>query len=522
LEASPELNWTPCYDQFTCTKLEVPLDYEDKAVGTTFVSYIKWTTNATNTANSTQDILFNPGGPGVSGVEYLRTSLALFQQQFGLENNFVSFDPRGVGASGPDVSCFPGEKGASRFYSYDQFETVDVNDPKTLRKAYARSGAFGDFCSRVHSAANDTTRYANTVATARDMLHYTELLAESKGQDPSLSELYYYGISYGTILGMTFAALFPDRVGRVIVDGVVDAEDYYAGKWRTNLVDADAAVRYFFETCHKAGKNGTCPFWAESPDAIEERYHAIMDDVEASPIPVSDGETPAIFTTADIKRLVMAVPYKPIANFPLFATVLAELETRSVATISKIFGIGARRDDCKASSAAPNENAQYYIGCNDANGRFNMSTYESWVEQVEYLHNQSYFLGEKWATDLGINCRQLKVNPPASQVFEGYPGAKSTKNPLLFVSSTIDLVTPLRSAKKMAARFGGAALLVQDSVGHASSSSPSKCTYGHLQQYIKDASLPEEGTICAADEFPFDTPPSSDDSINMLKKRNFF
>jgi hypothetical protein len=85
---------------------------------------------------------------------------------------------------------------------------------------------------------------------------------------------------------------------------------------------------------------------------------------------------------------------------------------------------------------------------------------------------------------------------------------------LLFVSTAIDPVTPLRAAEKMVKRFGGARLLVQDSVGHASTSSPSKCTYAVLRRYLDTGELPEEGKHCASDKVPF-----RDQAGVVLRKR---
>ena len=501
--------------------LEVPLDYSNETAGTTGIAFVKWTTNDTSASNSAQDILLNPGGPGGSGVNFLVGSLQDLLDRFGTENNFVSFDPRGVAYSGPSVSCFPGKSGTAALYDPDLLDIVDVDDERSLREAYAKSGAFGEFCNRAHSAQNDTAKYANTVATATDMLRYTEVLAESKGQEPGDSELWYYGVSYGTVLGTTFAALFPDRVGRIIVDGVVDGEDYYKGEWRTNLVDADASIEYFFETCHKAGKNGSCAFWDESPQAIADRYYAIMEDIAANPIQVVDGETPAIITEADMKKLVLNVPYSPIDYFPVFAEALAGLEKGDITILQQFLAAGRLPQDCSTPvTIKDNMESLYFIGSIDVNGR-NDLTYDKWVEHANFLYNQSHFLGEAWATTTAAAGYNFKIRAPASQVFEGYPSADNTKNPVLFVSSRIDPVTPLSAAKKMNGRFAGSGLLVQDSVGHASFSSPSKCTYGHFKQYMKDASLPEEGTICEADIHPFESALNTSGNVKMLRKRNF-
>lgn len=496
------------------------MDYENGAAGTTHVSYLKWSSNSTSTNSTTQDILLNPGGPGGSGVYWLQAYLPLFLESFGTGYNLIGFDPRGVNNSGPNLSCFPGgERGTSRLYQ-NIGKPLDANDTKSYGEVYERAAAFGDFCTNAHSAPNDTAKYANTVATANDMRHYTELLAKSNGQDPQKSQLWYYGVSYGTVLGTTFAALFPDRVGRVIVDGVSDAEDYYQGKWSKNLNDADAAFRYFFQSCYDAGKDGNCSFWADSPSAIEARLQAIVDDLEANPIPVAI-DTPAIVTVSDLKAVMLQVPYQPLDTFSAFADTLVELEKRNATRLAYASGVGLRlKNDCASTTPEVFQDTEppYFIGCIDANQRFNLSTYESWVEYANGLVNQSKYLGEGWAGLISVNCRKLGIKAPKSQIFEGYPGANKTSNPLLFVSTAIDPVTPLRAAEKMAKRFGGARLLVQDSVGHTSASSVSACTYGYFKKYLNDASLPDDGTHCKADHFPFRD--QSAGASSKLKKRS--
>jgi pimeloyl-ACP methyl ester carboxylesterase len=497
----------------------VPLDYQDEAVGTTHVSFMKWSSNSTSANFTTQDILVNPGGPGGSGISLLQTSLPLFQNVIGTGYNFVGFDPRGVNNSGPNLSCFPGgEQGTSRLYT-DLSLPMDASDKKSYGEVYARFAAFGEFCTAAHSAANDTAKYANTVATATDLLRYTEVLAKSNGQDPQKSQLWYYGMSYGTVLGTTFAALFPDRVGRVVVDGVVDGEDYYQGKWLANIPDADKAFRYFFQTCYDAGKDGKCSFWADSPSKIESRYQALLDDLELHPIPIAI-DTPAIITVSHLKDVQSRFIYDPLTWASLFSNMLVELENRNATSLALFLGIGRRQQtDCR--SVEPELYAdvepRQFIACIDANLRYNLSTYDAWVTHANILINESQYLGEGWASGTAIGCHKLAIKAPESQVFEGYPAANRTSNPLLFISTAIDPVTPLRAAEKMVKRFGGARLLVQDSVGHTSTSSVSKCTYGYMRKYLESAELPDAGTHCENDKVPF-----RDESVGVslsLKKR---
>ncbi|KAF2127151.1 hypothetical protein P153DRAFT_368486 [Dothidotthia symphoricarpi CBS 119687] len=356
-----------------------------------------------------------------------------------------------------------------------------------------------------------------------DMLHYTELLAEENGQDPQSSQLWYSGLSYGTVLGSTFAAMYPDRIGRMILDGVVDGEDYFSGRWSNNLADADDAFRYFFESCHEAGED-ICPFWASSPSAVEARFNTVVDKLSTSPIPVADQQMPAIVTISDLKNIMMQVPYAPLRYFPTFASMLVELESGTASLIARTMHIGWRTDHCIKNEIFWNEyEPRQIIACNDGAGRFNLSDYDLFLDHVAHVVNQSHYLGESWASGTSVMCRSLDIKPPQSQIFNGYPGASKTRNPILFVSTELDPVTPLRAAKKMRARFGGAGLLVQHSVGHASLSVDSKCTFGHLQQYMRTGALPTEGTVCAdVDSLPFRDSSSFSMSTSGRSRRHDF
>ena len=428
------------------------------------------------------------------------------QAHLGSLNNIVGFDPRGVNNSGPDLSCFPGKKDTYNLYNRRLVKPVDSSSTSALVEQWAYAGAFGEWCNPIHNPSSKA-RYVNTVATATDMLHYVELAAEEKGQKKEDAKLWYYGASYGTVLGSTFAALFPDRIGRLILDGVADGEDYYQGKWQANIVDADAAVQSFFKDCFEAGKE-LCEFWDKSPEDIEKRFEAIIKDLTDSPITVTDRsfvQTPVVITMADFKAYLTKVPYDPIRWFPEFATVLTDLEKRNGGFFASITGAGISLDQCTLNEANPVQaETRYIIGCNDAGVRFNLSTINAWTDHVHLLVNQSRWLGEVWP-NIALGCRSLDVSNhvPESQRFIGPPSAANTSAPILFISTKIDPVTPLTAAKKMAALFGGSGLLIQNNVGHASISAPSACSRHVIQRYFVNATLPDSGTVCEVDKVPF-------------------
>ncbi|KAF2793345.1 hypothetical protein K505DRAFT_244588, partial [Melanomma pulvis-pyrius CBS 109.77] len=327
--SSPNLSWTPCYWNFTCANLIVPLDYDNPSIGNITVAFLK---KAAKHQPAKGDVLINPGGPGGSGVDFVINYDEVLESLLGGTYNLIGFDPRGVNNSGPNLDCFAG-KPATRDYYDQNYYTYDPTSALSMAEHFQAAGAFGDWCSKtVGYQAN----YANTPATARDMLQYVEKLAESQGKAPEKATLNYYGISYGSVLGTTFATLFPDRVGRMIIDGVVDVEDYYHGSWTANLRQADDAVRSFFQFCFDAGSE--CAFFRNdsSPGAIGKRFDALLEHIEKHPIPVSDPaivDFPTVITAFDVRGALLIFIYDSISTFPLLALVLSELEGGSMANM---------------------------------------------------------------------------------------------------------------------------------------------------------------------------------------------
>jgi pimeloyl-ACP methyl ester carboxylesterase len=90
------------------------------------------------------------------------------------------------------------------------------------------------------------------------------------------------GASYGTTLGATFATLFPDRVGRMILDGVNSGEDYFSGKDDSWLLNAEDVFKQFFRRCHAAESRG-CAFWGVSPSSIQNRFETLLQTLCKNP-----------------------------------------------------------------------------------------------------------------------------------------------------------------------------------------------------------------------------------------------
>ncbi|KAF2437232.1 hypothetical protein P171DRAFT_506519 [Karstenula rhodostoma CBS 690.94] len=488
IPVTKDIRYIPCFDNYTCTQLEVPLDYDDLDAGFTNIAFLRYEA-AQQPAQG--DIIFNPGGPGDSAVSALITLLPQLLELLGDEYNIVGMDPRGVNNSGPLLDCFDGKPWLRDYYYGQIYDNVDPHSNVSISKYYEASGTFGTWCTQ---NLNKTAKYANTPATARDMLQYAELLAKSQGKSREDAKVDFYGASYGTVLGTTFAALYPDRVGKFLIDAVVDGDDYYHGNWSQNLLQADASVEEFFKTCAQAGP--LCAFYRNGSTAsdIKDRFDAILADLEENSIPVSDSlflQFPTVVTHIDLRGFIMIAVYNPPVYFPILAAVADGLEQRNGSQCN--YSPGA------FDTLLPKE----VIACNDNHKSFNSSE-KALVALFAEQKKLSTYLGDTWPVAVVPQCRLLDITPPKSQLFSGFKKI-NTSNPILFADNVIDPVSS--SAELMSGYFEGSAILLQEAVGHGLVVASSNCTSSYVQKYLKTGELPPKNTICHSDfdAFPIDT-----------------
>jgi len=169
-------------------------------------------------------VFINPGGPGGSGVYALKRNGKSLQRIIGSNHDLISFDPRGVGATTPNVDCWSSIQ-SRKIWALQDVGVIDSH-PGILYDAYARATALSGLCSRklagngtaklVSSdspAGHDISSFVSTASTARDMLEILNLGGWEK--------LRYWGFSYGTMLGGMFATLWPEKVERMVNDGEI-------------------------------------------------------------------------------------------------------------------------------------------------------------------------------------------------------------------------------------------------------------------------------------------------------------
>ncbi|KAJ3405073.1 hypothetical protein HDV05_006770, partial [Chytridiales sp. JEL 0842] len=229
---------------------------------------------------TTKTILLNPGGPGGSGKDLVLFSGQKFHSILGGKLDIIGFDPRGVGESNP-VLCFPSQTSHSSFDSLLAERGIpgipgSAISPQ-LYAAYIQAGV--QSCSLKNA---DFLKYVTTTSTARDM----DLIREILGME----EMYYYGVSYGTFLGNVYMNMFPDKVGRMIIDSVLDPVVYTgssAALMNVSVMHGDEIMAKFGSLCEEAGPE-RCALAQEGKQGryVLTKILQLLDSIAENPVPV--------------------------------------------------------------------------------------------------------------------------------------------------------------------------------------------------------------------------------------------
>lgn len=253
LPAQRGIDWQPCPElnrnistlrgvegtPFDCAKLSVPLDYTNPESEPLDLDLFR--------VNATREpvlgtVLINFGGPGGTGAENLPVWAAELAANIGEQWNLLSWDPRGTGKTIPFDCKIEDPRIPRRTRKRDTDVLVSGNLTEYfLNEGWETAGVIADAC---YTAMNGTGSYIGTAFVARDIMEIVDALGE-------VGLLRYYGWSYGTALGSYVAAMFPERIERVVLDANLNPHDYQIGHFGDTFVDADKALSAFLEECLK-------------------------------------------------------------------------------------------------------------------------------------------------------------------------------------------------------------------------------------------------------------------------------
>ena len=293
----------------------MPLDYDQPQGPTISLALVR--VPAGDPARRIGSLFVNPGGPGGSGVDFVKGGAAeLFPANVRARFDIVGFD-RGVAGSTSPILCFASGEDEARFPGPACRRSRSA--PVETAAFISKWAQFGGICLKNNASI---MRHMATADVARDL----DLLRQAVGD----AGLTYDGVSYGTYLGNTYANLFPDKVRAIVIDGVLDPVAWATGRaggtilpFSTRLksqIGAEATLDQFLQLCDQAGP--ACAFSAGSPRA---RLDALLLRLVAHPI-VMPG--PFTFTYAQAIGLLLGSMYEPF-TWPSLALTLQELDDQS-------------------------------------------------------------------------------------------------------------------------------------------------------------------------------------------------
>ncbi len=459
---SQSLAWEPCHDEFECTTLEVPLDYAEPEGRTIDIAVLRAGTAGDDRIGS---LIVNPGGPGASGVEYVRTQQVAssdVQDRY----DIVGFDPRGVGESAP-VDCLSDTE-------LDEFVAV-VGNPETGGGINALVDQYDELAEGCATRSGDLLAHVGTDNVARDM----DVLRAALGDE----ELYYLGRSYGTYIGARYADMFPDAVGRVVLDGAVDpslsGNEFALGQAR----GIERALSAYLEWCTEQAE---CPL-GDSESVARETLAELLEVIDSEPLPTDDDDRPLTRSLATF-GIVLPLYFPPEQGYgPLTAALSEALAGRGSGLLSLADTYLARNNDGTYSG---NQNeATYAVRCADQPDGADPDGVREVLDEFE---EASPIFGPFLAWD-ELACDEWPVEPASKPGPVGAIGA----DPILVVGTTGDLATPYEWAESLAGQLSSGVLVTYEGFGHlAYLVAGNECVDEAVDGYLLDGTVPDDGLVC--------------------------
>lgn len=478
---APQLKWKDCEDGFQCATATVPLDYSKPNRDTYKVALIK--KPATGPADQRIGSLFtNPGGPGGSGVDFVRGTADSLYATLNQRYDIVGFDPRGTGASQAAIDCKVNQE-TDGIYSIP-YATPDT-DPNALLAKDKK------YVQRCINKNHQILPYVTTGNVARDL----DLLRQAVGDQ----KLNYLGFSYGTFLGATYASLFPDKLGHVVLDGPVDADTYINHPSKDLLAQNGAFERElerFFQAC-AADQVNCLGFGGKDP---HQAFDDLVAKANASPIPAPRfTPDPRPVTGDDILNATISLLYAK-QYWPYIAQDLAEAAAGD-GSLVRLDSDGAFGNNFDGTFD-PGNDRYFLIGAAEQKYNTNLQHYFR-LGKASYDTFDHFWFNEGYVElNYGLyNQYGIASNGRYGGPFKVPAGASTP----LVVATTYDPATPYRGAKSLVKDLGNARLLTMRGDGHTAYGGNSQCIDDAVDAYMFAGTLPADGTACDQDA-PFVQP----------------
>ncbi|WP_128378227.1 alpha/beta hydrolase [Streptomyces cavernae] len=474
------VRWSACKGEETpkdlqCGTVRVPLDYARPGRGSLELALARYRA----TGDSKGSVVLNFGGPGGAGVPQLAYGGKEFMR---LTNNYdvVTFDPRGVGRSSP-VSCGEGfdevMQGPDDSTPDEQRTQADL---RWLRKAAQR-------CAEHSGPVLD---HIGSVNTSRDL----DVLRQALGDD----KLNYLGFSYGTRLGAVYAAQFPGRVGRFVLDGVDTLTEPLAEQGRATAEGQQTALDNFITWC---AEDVACPF-GQDPRAGREQVVELVRSLDAHPVPMyAGGSFSGQDFVAALAQGLYAKQWWPALSRAI-ALLVEHGEPQALMQFAGTVGAspGGRGDeDVVDENQVPADNFQaalLAINCADNPDRPSGAELGRNIERLRDEYEQASPVFGQYQLTFTLMCYG---RPRGTDFIRDRVRDLDTPK-MLLVGTRGDPATPYRWTVETARRLGSSAVVLDNrSEGHTGYAS-SECVHEAVDEFLLYGSLPANGSSCGPGE----------------------
>jgi pimeloyl-ACP methyl ester carboxylesterase len=457
------LQWRGCHgDRFQCAVAEAPLDWSDPGHDSIELALIR----TTATGDRLGSLLVNPGGPGGSGVSFVRDNVdyatsARLQQRY----DIVGFDPRGVGESSA-VDCYDDPDELTDFI-YE----LSPNPPASeawIDDLERSSAEFGAACLE-HTG--ELLGFVDTVSAARDL----DLLRAVLGD----TALNFLGYSYGTLLGATYADLYPQNAGRLVLDGAIDPATTDFEVTATQAQGFESAMRAYLADCLTAEE---CSFRGTVDQAMAE-VAALFVRLDASPLRAEDGRmlgSSAMFTA-------IILPLYSVETWGYLPTLFDDVKRgRAEVALALADSYYSRTQDGRFTDNSTE--AFSAINCLDYKST---STRDSLHAEAAELARLAPVFGPRMSYG-GTACANWPFPPTRDRA----PIAASGSDPILVVGTTNDPATPYKWAVSLAAQLENGHLVTYDGEGHTAYNKSNQCVNDAVENYLIDGVVPSSDPLC--------------------------
>lgn len=456
------LDWRECQGGLECAEVVVPRDYAKPGDGEVVLSVAR--RPARSAEKRLGAIVVNPGGPGGSGVGMAIDAQYYFSKQILERFDIVGFDPRGVAASDP-IAC-----GDARFL--DSYLAADATPDSTaeINRLDDLSRQFAQLCS---AESGEMLPHLGTFDVARDL----DILRAALGED----QLSFMGKSYGTFIGAAYADLFPQRVGRMVLDGAIDPAISGEQLALDQAIGFEQALDRFIADCNR---QTDCPL----PDGVRagrQTISSLLSRIDARPLPTDQRNRP--LTEALATYGLAGGLYDDIDGWGFLRLALARaLEGDGSDLLFLVDLYTDRTPDGEYASNATE--ALVAVNCIDKPAGPPLAEVPALAR--EWARKAPIF-GPYLAWS-GLPCVYWPIHaaePPRPLPARGAP-------PILILGTTHDPATPVRWARSLAEQMASGVYLEWQGDGHTAHGRGSACVDDIVDRFYLEGTVPVDASVC--------------------------